>query len=328
MKVELPCFLVRDLLPSYVEGLTEAETAAAVKDHLEACEDCRERYEAMNEIPDLPDTEKEVDYLKNVRKRSRKRIIGAVVLTVAVALTGVCAKLFWIGRPCDGSSVFVKTTLSEDGKKLELELEEMNSASVLRGVKVETKEGVAKITARETLVFPLGDPSPGTVTLPLEGTQRVEVCGRTVWEDGLAIDFHTSRLLECRVAYVGNASEMGRLISNLDLDAPRTMELQTAMEPYGVTLRFTREIQEDRRFMVEGCAYLLLALVENLGEVHWEDPRGYTDSLTLEEADAALPGLVEAYNTAHGTQLRPLENVKDYGGGEYTLQLLRGFLGI
>ena len=41
MKADLPCAVVRDLLPSYVEGLTEAETTAAVKNHLESCESCR-----------------------------------------------------------------------------------------------------------------------------------------------------------------------------------------------------------------------------------------------------------------------------------------------
>ncbi len=39
----LPCSAVRDLLPQYIENLTEEETAALIAEHLEACEDCRAR---------------------------------------------------------------------------------------------------------------------------------------------------------------------------------------------------------------------------------------------------------------------------------------------
>ena len=38
----LDCCVVRDLLPAYLEGLTEEETSAQVRAHLEDCENCRE----------------------------------------------------------------------------------------------------------------------------------------------------------------------------------------------------------------------------------------------------------------------------------------------
>lgn len=34
--------MVRDLLPAYLEGLTEEETSTQVRAHLEDCENCRE----------------------------------------------------------------------------------------------------------------------------------------------------------------------------------------------------------------------------------------------------------------------------------------------
>ncbi len=38
---KLDCCVVRDLLPSYLEDLTEAETTREVEAHLESCGDCR-----------------------------------------------------------------------------------------------------------------------------------------------------------------------------------------------------------------------------------------------------------------------------------------------
>ena len=40
MKNDLTCGVVRDLLPSYVEGLTSPESNAAVERHLSECPDC------------------------------------------------------------------------------------------------------------------------------------------------------------------------------------------------------------------------------------------------------------------------------------------------
>ena len=330
MKTELPCAIVRDLLPSYVEGLTEEETTAAVKEHLEGCTDCRKRYETMTEgeTPAVQDTEKEVDYLKNLRKKNRKKVILTAALAVVLVLAGVGAKLFWIGTPCDGSAVSMSKTLSEDGLNIHLTLEEMNSGSAIRGCKVETVNGVTSITARETLASPFYSDGRISMTVSLDGVQRVDVFGYTIWQDGLMIDYHTNRLFGLKTPYVGNASAVGNLVSNLDLDAPTTLELQTAAEPYGVTIHFAAPIAENRRFLVEGNAYVLLALIENLGEVHWDDPSGYSDLLTLEEADTALPGFVEDYQTTNRTTVSFLKSVKDYGRTAYDLQLLRNILGI
>ena len=49
MKNDLTCAVVRDLLPSYVEGLTSVETNRAVEAHLTACADCTARKNAMTE---------------------------------------------------------------------------------------------------------------------------------------------------------------------------------------------------------------------------------------------------------------------------------------
>ena len=47
MKNDLTCAVVRDLLPSYVEGLTSDETNTAVERHLSACPDCMAQKNAI-----------------------------------------------------------------------------------------------------------------------------------------------------------------------------------------------------------------------------------------------------------------------------------------
>ncbi|WP_297211635.1 zf-HC2 domain-containing protein [uncultured Flavonifractor sp.] len=80
---ELDCCVVRDLLPSYIEELTEPETAAQVRAHLEGCSPCREVEAAMRAGLTVERAPKpSLNFLKRVK---RTRLIAAI-LTVILAL--------------------------------------------------------------------------------------------------------------------------------------------------------------------------------------------------------------------------------------------------
>ncbi len=327
MKTELPCAVVRDLLPSYVEGLTEEETTCAVKEHLETCDSCRTHYEAMSRDNAAPAAvSKEIDYLKAVRKKNRTKVILAAVLAFALVLGSVGAKLFLIGSPADADSIAVQVT-PESGYAT-VSLGSMDSATALINVKTQTENGIVDITARKAFVSPFHRSGDESVRVNMDGVQEIRTFGETIWKNGTVIDATTRRLVDRKTPYVGNAPAIGMILSGTELDCPSTLELQTEKEPYGVTIHFQDVIAENHRFIVDGNAYVLLALVGNLGQVQWDDPSGYTNSITLEEADAALPGLVESYNHSHGTNLVPLAAVKEYSSDSYHLQILRNVLGL
>lgn len=42
------CDIINDLLPSYLEHLTSAETNVLISEHLKECDICREMFEQMN----------------------------------------------------------------------------------------------------------------------------------------------------------------------------------------------------------------------------------------------------------------------------------------
>ena len=87
MKNDLTCGVVRDLLPSYADGIAGEETAAAVERHMAECEECRAALHRMKEPEDAaPPEEKEIDYLKKVRSRRRRRV--TTVLPAAALQAG------------------------------------------------------------------------------------------------------------------------------------------------------------------------------------------------------------------------------------------------
>ena len=59
MKNKIPCEVIRDLLPSYVDELTSEVTNQVIRDHLETCEDCRERYASMHAAEEIPQPDRQ-----------------------------------------------------------------------------------------------------------------------------------------------------------------------------------------------------------------------------------------------------------------------------
>ncbi len=88
----LDCCIVRDLLPMYIEGLTEEQTTGQVLEHLEHCPECKAKECSMRmQVPIPPAPKGKLKFLKRVK---RTRLIAA-------ALTVVCVLLALILVYCD-----------------------------------------------------------------------------------------------------------------------------------------------------------------------------------------------------------------------------------
>lgn len=90
------CSIVRDLLPLYAEEMTEAETAAFVKNHLQQCPDCASALESLKK--EMPEQNKQTSApepempqleaaLKALRRRFRKKLLRALSLLAAILVT-------------------------------------------------------------------------------------------------------------------------------------------------------------------------------------------------------------------------------------------------
>lgn len=88
MSEQLDCCVVRDLLPSYIEGLTEPETAAQVAAHLEQCGACRGlEADLRTAIPVEPAPKRALKFLRKVK---RTRLLAAL-LTLVLTLWAMLA---------------------------------------------------------------------------------------------------------------------------------------------------------------------------------------------------------------------------------------------
>ena len=72
MKNKLPCDIILDLLPSYVDGLTKDTTNEAVEEHVKECESCKRTLYSMRQpemVQTNPEEEQEINFLKKTKKR-------------------------------------------------------------------------------------------------------------------------------------------------------------------------------------------------------------------------------------------------------------------
>ena len=102
------CYIVRDILPLYVEDMVSEETAKFVKEHLENCPECTKEFEDMKagtkvkEISSETQNHLEEEVLKSmqtIRKRFQKKVIrvGAIIAAIVIAL-GVLIHIFPVYR--------------------------------------------------------------------------------------------------------------------------------------------------------------------------------------------------------------------------------------
>lgn len=349
MKNDLTCGLVRDLLPSYVEELVCEETQEAVDRHLADCPGCAAALDAMRSPVPEPEAEaaeqnREVDYLKKVKRRNRWKIAAAAVLTGCAVIAAFLFQLFERGVPLNHETVAITelSFLPEEGPEgrlgtLNLSLSSISSGKAFHSWRVATGDSmdVSYITAREVLASPLHPSgSGGMENIPVSSQVREirlgSPSGRLLWQDGVLISPLALDLMDAKAPYCGDPTALARIAELLHLPVhfgSYTTSLQTSGHPYGWTIESANPLNGEQHRLANACNILALALVDNLEASRCTCPAqdGGTaeDSLTLEEVDGTLlPRMVEAYNAANGTDWEPKASIKDYTRSPADLQRL------
>lgn len=143
MKNEIECKVVEDLLFGYVDKTLNDESKKLVEKHLKDCKDCKEKLNEILEDSKLNEKtqQKEIDYLRKVRTKSRvKSILIAIGLIVIILILAYLIKFIKI------SNIMGKAEKSLKSQNYYCEKQESageNSASVS---KTYYKDGKYKIT--------------------------------------------------------------------------------------------------------------------------------------------------------------------------------------
>lgn len=279
MNHKISCDMIQDLLPLYMDGLTRETTAREIEEHMKQCGGCRESCEKMKAALEMEigqqkqETDREIQYLKALKARTRRKVVAAVFAAFLAAAAGIGAKLFILGSP---SEAYMCTYLDADERQIRVGGTFFGSAAVYSRHKlVSQPDGTQKLVIYSCLASAWNRNGAFNLTLDMEDISRqAEIGGAVVKKDGTVISKMANDLYKARNPYIGDMPANGRLAGILRMGEQLggfTSELQTAAEPYGWTLIHEDSVRNSAVFeaQMKDYACVLLALTDNLGEMEW-----------------------------------------------------------
>ena len=297
MPNKIPCELIQDLFPSYIEGLTSEVSNTMIEEHLAGCEDCKKVLECMKESPDLPAElaeadRKEIDFLKKTRKKNHRIIVGSILAAAAIIAAVLTAKTFLIGNLIYEESVVCQVQVEEN--RLTLNAAAIDEDTGISGIDYDWEDGVVTVSFCGVKKSPFYGGEYQSAYTAEDEIERVCVGDRIIWDHGQNVSALASAVFNSRHAYIGNMPENGQTASVLNIASYLgnfTNTLQTVKQPYGWILTLKQEISASQKAVKEelmrNYAYILLAVIENLGEVSYEYTVDGEDCvLSVTEGDA------------------------------------------
>ena len=289
---QIPCEVIRDLLPSYTDGLVSETTRQIVEQHLGECEECRKIYESMQEDTVIEDDAREIDFLKKTRSHTRKTVIAAAAVIIALVLMITGIRTFVAGSKTDPSAIAVNVSENENVYTVEGYL--TDSIRTVSSVKLSQEGDILYVNVKTAMASFIHNSGHFCETYSSDKTiRRIVLNGRIIYENGENISQAVSDVMNTHHAYIGDMSANARTAAAagvVDAFGSYTNVLQTEKEPYGWTLVLANELS-DRIYQekqMEKKACVLIAMIDNLSEVTFEysaEGKTYTKTITEEEAD-------------------------------------------
>ena len=126
----MKCEIIRDLLPSYVDGLTSAESNQEITAHVAECAPCKEILEQMQEEVQAkaPKEKRKINPFRKFNRRMRRAVAMAVVICIGVG--GFGYKAFARGFAINPQEITMEPKLEGDMLYLNFSVEKGSLTNV------------------------------------------------------------------------------------------------------------------------------------------------------------------------------------------------------
>lgn len=155
MKEKRDCKIVQDLLPNYIEKLTNEESNIFIQEHLKECKECKKNLENMQKdfSEDIKENEKsKVNYIKKYNKKLKVlKIILLIIFALFIIRTGrnmiIMANLSKKANEHISLTNYRRTSTSYQGDSLSIIDYYYKDGKYVMIMNILTKYGNNKITA-------------------------------------------------------------------------------------------------------------------------------------------------------------------------------------
>lgn len=110
------CEIVQDLIFGYCDGTLNSASKELVEKHLVKCEECKRVYEEIKKDKKMDDDKIEIDYLKRVNKKLKRKKIMIVISSICIVLLVVLHIIAFICYYHDHTTIeiFMNKEISEE----------------------------------------------------------------------------------------------------------------------------------------------------------------------------------------------------------------------
>lgn len=299
MSKKIPCEMIQDLFPSYIEELTSKVSNQLIEEHMEECPECRQVLKRMKdpavEVED-DGNQKEIDFLKKEKRKRKHLMIGSFLGALLLAGLVFFARMYLIGAEISGE--YVSAEIEITGNEICVNATTLDPDMRIVDILYEETDGIANIRFKGVHQLPvsfLKSEVEFRKTFVSEGEiQEVNIGNTIVWADGYRISPITSAVYRSAHPYIGNMPDNGNTIRALNLTGylgSFSNQLQTKEEPFGWTMCLDHSFSSNRKEYLEkkmhAYACAILAVIDNLGELTFEYAiDGTPCSLTVTAAEA------------------------------------------
>ncbi len=296
---KIPCELIKDLLPSYIDSLTSERSRELIDEHLQDCPDCRDTLKHMrgeNDQDMKPDEDdkKEIAFLKKTKRMQKIAILSSAAAVILCALF-ILLRFFIMGISYNGAYYMIDKLSVEDGT-VTIKASSADSSHVISRISFEEADGILTLKTSEvpeSIFCRAGKEFSYKLKQP-DALKTIRLGEQIIWEDGSRISPVTSVLYRAKHAYIGDMPANQKSAKALNISTvlgEYDNQLQTGQEPYGWTIRLKNDIPAGREALLnsnmEAVAYLLIATIKNLDHVSFEYTLdGDSRSLSFDAADA------------------------------------------
>ncbi|MBP5606943.1 MAG: DUF4825 domain-containing protein [Lachnospiraceae bacterium] len=300
---KIPCEVIKDLLPSYIDSLTSDKTRELVDEHLKDCKDCSNALKKMRGESDAQmqpdeDDKKEIAFLKKTKRMQNIAFLSSIAAIVLCALF-VLLRFFIVGISYSGSYYVIDKLSMENGVVSIKAGIAGSSANVISRMKFEETDGWLKLTPNEVPVsiFCPGEKEFSYTLKHADQLRTICIGDQIIWEAGSPMkpfSAVTSAVYLTRHAYIGDMSANQRTANALNIYSrlgEYENRLETAKEPYGWIIQLKEDVPASSEALLnsdmQSVAYILIAVIDNLDHVSFEYTSGGENrSLSFDAAEA------------------------------------------
>lgn len=303
---KIPCSVIRDLFPSYIDKLTSEESNQLVEEHLAQCKDCEKILHDMQDgnkqsYKPTEKEKKEIDFLKKNKRRNFRIGIYCIIGALLCAALILFIRAVGDGMQMLGDENWHVEKITVENGEIHFKASAVNSFAYIYKIYVDEGKVAGENTVVITPMLVFVNPfhaKDKEFTYHLSYPQKAKTIyfgTKIIYADGEEINPRASELFGTRHQYVGNASSNVRTANEIhlaDLLGPFENELETKNEPYGWIIKLQTDVTSKERSMREGymdsSACVMIALIQNLDHVTFQyRVDGEATSKTITAADAA-----------------------------------------